>query len=213
MLNAEVKKLTRLLEDMPNIGMQSLVVSGAPIYMLDFIIVAAIQRTLSLGRGLLSMVDTKNMLCGRAIVRMQIDTVSRLLAYTYVDDPEEMAKKVIGGKQLKRFKSRDGCPLCDKYLVDRMSQEHEWVRRVYNTTNEEVHFSRRQFFSTIDSLNNDKDELAFSQIIRNLDSHYPESSWYEIVACFIALYEILMPICIEYGEHKKRNSQSLYLNP
>ncbi|MEB1656901.1 hypothetical protein VDR21_21170, partial [Xanthomonas campestris pv. campestris] len=96
-LEQERKKLNALLDQIPAAGMHALGGSGASLFILDFIICGAIKRTLSLGHGLLSMIEARNITCSRALVRMQIDTVSRLLAYTYVSDPEEVAKAVIEG--------------------------------------------------------------------------------------------------------------------
>src|SRR3546814_15813010 len=70
--------------------------------------------------ALVTGVQTCALPISRAIVRMQIDTVSRLLAYTYVNDPEEMASKIIGGEPLNKFKSRDGKLLRDAHLIDRI---------------------------------------------------------------------------------------------
>lgn len=66
------------------------------------------KRSLSLASGLHALVKTKNMTCARALVRVELDTVSRLLAYTYVTEPSDMAKAVIEGKVLNSFKCRDG---------------------------------------------------------------------------------------------------------
>ena len=96
-LQDNINNLRRLLEEMPSLGLGALGGNGAPVYVIDFIFAGAVKRTLSLGYGLLSMVEAKNMTCGRALVRMQIDTVSRLSAYAYVENPEEMAGEIIGG--------------------------------------------------------------------------------------------------------------------
>ena len=61
-LDDEIKKLSELLSEMPAFGMRALGKSGATMFVLDFIIAGAVKRTLSLGHGLLSMVDAKNMI-------------------------------------------------------------------------------------------------------------------------------------------------------
>ncbi len=111
----------------PEIGMETLGGAGKPVYILDLIIIGVIKRSLSLASGLHDLVKSKNMICSRAILRMELDTVSRLLAYTYVNDPSEMAKDIIGGKALNSFKCRDGKQLRDGYLIDKMSEKYPWV--------------------------------------------------------------------------------------
>ena len=90
-LSSELEDLEVQLKSLPEAGHKALAARDGALFLVDLIIVGAVKRSLSLGHGLIAMVKTKNMTCARAIVRMQIDTVSRLLAYTYVDDPEGMA--------------------------------------------------------------------------------------------------------------------------
>ncbi|ODS63168.1 MAG: hypothetical protein ABS41_08385 [Arenimonas sp. SCN 70-307] len=207
-LEQERKKLDALLDEIPAVGMHALGGSGAPLFILDFIISAAIKRTLNLGHGLLSMIEARNMTCSRALVRMQIDTVSRLLAYTYVSNPEEVAKAVIGGTPLKKFKSREGKTLRDDYLIDRMTETHDWVRTVYNSTSGDVHFSEKQFFASVTSMKDDEGGRSISMMLSQFDTNYPEFSWAEVVACFSELCEILISILTQYGDHKKQPSHA-----
>lgn len=145
------------------------------------------------------------MMCGRALVRMQIDTVSRLSAYAYVDNAEEMASKIIGGTSLKKFKSTDGKKLTDAYLIDRISIHHEWVRRVYDSTSGDVHFSEKQFLSSISSMVDDENRRIVNLQISQFDTNYPESSWSEIIACFSELCEILKELISIYSVEKAAN--------
>lgn len=204
-IEEEITNLRQLLEEMPSLGLSALGGSGAPLYVLDFIFAGAVKRTLSLGYGLLSMVEAKNMTCGRALVRMQIDTVSRLSAYSYVENPEEMASEIIGGTQLKKFKTKDGSKLTDAYLIDRMSTQHEWVRGVYDSTSGDIHFSEKQFFSSISSMVDDENGKMINLQISQFDTNYPESSWSETVACFSELCEILKELIGIYSAEKSAN--------
>lgn len=204
----ELKELSSALEQLPHSGMRAIGGKGAPTYVLDFIIIGAVKRTLSLGHGLITMVQSKNMTCARALVRMQIDTVSRLLAYTYVDDPEEMARAVIGGKPLKKFKNRERKPLTDAYLIDRMTERHSWTRTVYDSTCGEVHFSEKQFFASIQSMEDDGDGRTIGVVVAPFDSKYPEASWTELAACFRELCGLLVEILDNYAAHKNANKSS-----
>ena len=123
------------------------------------IMIGAIKRSLSLAAGLHTLVENKNMTCVRAIVRMELDTISRLLAYTYVSEPSEVAKEVIGGKALNKFKCKDGKFLRDSYLIEKMSEDYPWVTGVYKYTSGYVHFSERQVFDSIESLGDLKNKL------------------------------------------------------
>lgn len=199
-LTSELEYLESQLKALPGLGHDALAARDGALFLLDLIIVGAVKRSLSLGHGLIAMVRSKNMTCARAIVRMQIDTVSRLLAYTYVEDPEEVASKVIGGAPLSRFKSREGSLLRDAHLIDRMSDSHPWVREVYNRTSGEVHFSEKQLFASVQSTNDA--DLSFTMVISPFDEKYPEWSWSEVVTCFHRLNEVLVEILESYVIHK-----------
>lgn len=199
-LSSELADLEKQLNALPRIGHAALKARNGTMFILDFIIIGAVKRSLSLGHGLIAMVKTKNMTCARAIVRMQIDTVSRLLAYTYVDDPEEMARQVIGEAPLSKFKSRDGQPLRDNYLIDKMTESHPWVREVYNRTSGEIHFSEKQFFASVHTT--DDATRTMTMVISPFDEKYPEWSWSEVVTCVQKLNAILVDILQDYVAHK-----------
>lgn len=205
-LSDDLKELSAWLDQLPRVGMQALGGSGAPMFVLDFILIGATKRSLGLGHGLVAMVESKNMMCARALVRMQIDTVSRLLAYTYVVDPEHVAKEVIGGKKLNKFKSREGKTLVDGYLIDRMTKTYPWVRTVYDLTSGEIHFSEKQFFASIHSL--DEDTRMMRMEIGPSDIKFPEWSWIEVVTCFSKLCEILVQTVASYASHKAASNSS-----
>lgn len=200
-LVAELEVLSSWIQRLPRIGMETLGGAGASMHVLDFVMVGAVKRSLSLASGLHTMVEAQNMVCSRAFLRMQLDTVTRLLAYTYVKDPESMAQGVIGGTPLKKFKSAEGKALVDAYLVDRMSKDHPWVRKVYDFTSGYVHFSERQFFDSIHSMGSDEKRTVQLQV-SHIDNKFPESSWEEVVACFNHSLAILENILSSYAKHK-----------
>lgn len=175
--------------------------AGSPMYVLDFIATGAIKRSLSLASGLSAMIGAKNMVCSRALLRMHLDTVSRFLAYTYVDDPETVARAVTSGSHLKAFKCSDGKKLTDAYLVERMSLEYPWVRHVYEFTSGYVHFSERQFFDSIQTLGDDED-CTIELHISHVDARFPDPSWIEVVSCFNQVTQILAAAIFSYATHK-----------
>ncbi len=199
-VSQELESLEAQLQTLLETGHKALEARDGAMFLLDLIIVGAVKRSLSLGHGMISMVKAKNMTCARAIVRMQIDTVSRLLAYTYVDDPESMASKIISGVPLYKFRSREGHFLRDVHLIDRLNDSHPWVREVYNRTSGEVHFSEKQLFASVQAT--DDSARTFSMVISPFDEKYPEWSWSEVVTCFHRLDEILVEVLEAYVVHK-----------
>lgn len=202
-ISVEIEKLEKWISLLPKIGMETLGGAGKPVYILDLIIIGVIKRSLSLASGLHDLVKSKNMTCSRAILRMELDTVSRLLAYTYVNDPSEMAKAIIGGKALNSFKCRDGKQLRDGYLIDKMSEKYPWVKDVYKYTSGYVHFSERQVFDSIFSLGKDEERVVTFQVSKE-DHNFPEESWIEIIACFNEMLSILSELLFTYRNELKQ---------
>ena len=203
-LQSELAKLKETLDKVPDSMLRVFGQEGAPMYLMDLILTGATKRTLGLGHGLLAMIKERNMLCGRALVRMQIDTVSRVLAYTYVADREDLAKRVIGGEKLRSFKCRDGKKLTDQYLIERLAQIFSWVPDVYDRTSASVHFSEQQFFSSVSRITDDENGRRMSMVITQVDTNYPESSWSEITACFNELTEFFIDLLDQYSASKNR---------
>lgn len=202
-LAAEIETLSLSIDNLPRKAMAVLGGADAPIFVMDFIVIGAIKRTLSLASALLVLIETRNMVCARAVLRMQLDTISRLCAYLYVNNPEQMAKDIIGGKALNKFKCTSGKPLSDKYLVDRLTERFPWVRNVYDFTSGYVHFSERQFFDTVHSVGSEEERTLHLSIGRT-DEKYPETSWEELPACFNHLNLILEEFLSTYATQKSK---------
>jgi len=202
-LASETEALSARLDDFPRKAMPIVGGEGSQIYILDFIFLGAVKRSLSLAAGLLALIEAKNIVCARAVLRMHLDTITRLSAYSYVSNPEKMAREILSGKALKKFKSTDGKPLNDGYLVDRLSEQFPWVRKVYDFTSGYVHFSERQFFDAIHSLGSNEERTMRLSIGRT-DDKYPEFSWEELPACFNHLNLILEGFLNAYADSKAK---------
>ncbi len=186
----DIASLRVWIGELPRLSAEWLRLHGQAIYVLDFVMIGALKRTMSLASGLDEMVGSRNMVCARAILRMHLDSVSRLRAYTYVDDPESVAMAVLGGKRLDHFKSREGQALRDGYLVERFSQDFPWASSVYKSTSGYVHFSERQFYDTLQLVDHDGPG-SFQLHIGREDQKYPDDSWQEVVACFNEITVVL----------------------
>ena len=200
-LAADLAALDIWIAQLPRIAMRALGESGQPMSLVDFIMVGAVKRSMSLAAGLKAMVEGKNMVCARALLRLQIDTLSRLRAYTYVDDPEKLARAVLQGAQLSEHKSSEGKPLRDGYLVERLSRELPWLSETYKQTSGYVHFSEKQFFDTVQSIGTE-DEPKLNLTVSSADDKYPAESWIEVVACFNELTGSLAATVEAYAAHK-----------
>ena len=162
---------------------------GGKFFPLDFFVQGAIKRSLSLIMGVRLMLENSNLVCARSLLRMQIDTAMRLYAAWLVPNPHDFAQEVISGKRIHKMKCRNGRLLTDKYLSDELSREHEWVRRVYESTSGYVHLSQSQSMLTVEDVH---EEGTMSFVIAAHDKHMPVQSFIEVAECFVAASEIVM---------------------
>ena len=117
-------------------------VSG-PIGYQHFYLFGIARRALAQSFAFRAMIRDRNSLVASSLIRMQLDTVLRLYALFWVDDPEQFAAKVYKGTPINKLKSADGKLLSDKYLRDRLAARNDWMSAVYAETSGYIHFSNR----------------------------------------------------------------------
>lgn len=101
------------------------------------------RRALAQSRAFKACIEDRNGMVALALTRLQLDTVLRLYAIFWVDDPNEFAKAVFGGRQIDRMKAADGELMKDKYLIGRLAPRNPWLESVYKNTSGLIHFSHR----------------------------------------------------------------------
>ena len=99
----------------------------APVFPFDFMTFGAVKRNVSLTVATHAMVQSWNMVCSRALLRLHIDTSLRYSAAWLVEEPHDFATKVLGGERIDRMKDRDGRRLTDAHLVKIRSAEYPWL--------------------------------------------------------------------------------------
>jgi hypothetical protein len=165
---------------------------GGKVFGLDFLALAAIKRSMALTAGFRSMLTARNLICAGALVRLELDTALRFFAAWLVQDPHQFALDVLGGKHIRKMKDRDGKFLTDRYLVEKLSEQYEWVATVYERTSGYVHLSSTHVMSMVSDATEVEDKRAVKVLVGVEDKPLPD--WIYIEACdgFRACAEILL---------------------
>jgi uncharacterized membrane protein YoaK (UPF0700 family) len=129
-----------------HIGMEMLKAGNGAAYPLDFLAVAAINRSANLHSGFTKLIGSKNFLGAAVLLRAQLDNCLRFYAAFLVPNPHEFALAFFLGKQVRKLKSGDGKPMTDAYLVNEISKHHSWISHVYTHASGYVHFSEKHFY-------------------------------------------------------------------
>jgi hypothetical protein len=160
-------------------------------YSIDLLISGALNRSLALSDGFKSLVNSKNLICAGAILRLQVDTAIRIFAGTLVNDTNKFVSEVLKGKHIRNMKDRDGNRMTDRYLVEKLSDEYSWLPNVYDKTSSYIHLSDTHLFASVQSVKKDKRTLSvkISPVDRD---EIPEKLYIEAVEAFIASTEIII---------------------
>jgi len=123
------------------------------IYTFDLYCGAMLNRTINLNDGYIKQTNDNNFISSAPLVRINMDSLLRLFAAYQVDyNIDEFAKKVIQGTAINKMKDRTGARMTDSYLADLLTERKgfNWVRKIYDTGSEYVHFTSQHIFASVD---------------------------------------------------------------
>ena len=187
---AQLKLARRMLE-----------ASHGALFGVDLMAVSALNRSLAHGAGIKSLIESRNLCCSGALLRLQIDTVLRFYATSLVDDPDGFAFAVLEGKPINKMKAKDGELLRDAYLVQSLGKQHPWLPRVYKETSGYIHLSEKHMLAALL-----KDPRGGGLLIKisSFDEHTPDELYLEVLEGFYAITDILAQHITDWTNFKSR---------
>ncbi|WP_313056503.1 hypothetical protein [Stutzerimonas nitrititolerans] len=194
-------------DELLNLGMQVVGPSGSPMFPLDWVVFAAIKRSISTASAVTAMVQAWNMVCARSLLRMHIDTALRFSAAWLVAEPHTFATSVLAGARIDKLKDTNGKRLTDAHLVEIRKSEYPWLPDVYSNLSGYVHFSGSHIHDAISNLVDEDRTIEF--LISDTDLKFPEFSWVEILECFREATSILANYLQGYAQTKKLTPEEL----
>jgi hypothetical protein len=174
---------------------------GGKLYRSDFFVIGAVKRTVSLAAGFELLVRAYNIVCARALVRMQLDTTLRFAALSLVSDQDAFVDAVLGDQRIDKLKDRDGHFLRDAYLVERFKPIAPWLPEVYRRTSGYIHLSGEHIFSSIHAMNDET--RTVTMVVATEDRRFPDWSWVEMIECFDRAVVMLVGQLQAWNEIKK----------
>jgi len=192
-LEASLEKLAYLDKLHLELGKAMYEAYGGAIYGMDLLATAALNRSKAHIAGFRRLIESHNLLCAGAILRLQLDTALRFHAAFLVKKPHDFAVEILSGKKMKDMRDQEGKLLTDTYLVKKLGKEFEWVPRVYDRTSGYVHFSATHMMAAL-SVDKDDDDSTKMITGKISDTDKPLPEWIYIEACdaFCASTEILL---------------------
>ena len=174
--------------------------NGTDLFLMDFYIMSAVQRTLSQSKGFRTMIEVRNFTVAAILVRTQIDTAMRINGLRYLDRPTEQLMEVLRGtktfrnlESLEKTDKNKAVKMQDAFLLAKIIEEAPWIDSVYKNTSDFVHLSFRHLYSSITHID---DSGTISAAINGEDQAATESNYIELCAAFLEatkLISVLIP--------------------
>ena len=188
-LNEELSKLKSAKEHHLNVRRHTLNAYGRAFYGMDFLAVATLNRSLCLLRAFCQLIEDRNIVAAAPLIRMQLDNVLRFSAAWVVLNPHEFSLNVLNGIPIRKMKDKNGKKLDDRYLVEMLSVEHDWIKSVYEHCSGYVHLSEKHIFN---ALTLGEEEQSIELKISDRDEWAPESLYFEAVGAFGAITALVL---------------------
>ncbi len=159
------------------------------IYPVDLLALGVLKRSMALLIGFRGLIKSKNFICAAPLIRLQLDNCLRFYATHLVDDPHKFVLSVLSGIEIRKLKDRNGKKMTDRYLVEHLSQEFPWMKRVYKETSGFIHLSDKHILSIF---RNPQDNRKIEILISSTDEDIPLKFYHEAIDAFMAITEIVI---------------------
>ena len=183
------------------LGSAVLRANDGSLFSLDFLVIAAINRSIANGEALCNLSRTKNYISAASILRLQLDSCLRIYASSLVSNPHEFAQEVFSGASVRDLKDKDGKRMFDAYLVKKMSNQHTWIPTVYERSSGFIHLSNKHIFTSME-LEGDSGEGSIYIGIK--PDIVPIEYWVELLDCYIETTNILCQLIEQWQNQKAR---------
>ena len=178
-------------------------VIGENILDFDLFYSGIINRSIELGRGLILMLNSRNLTCAGAILRMQIDNCLRTYALSIADDEKAVINGIMSGGSIRQFKDRDGNMMHDGYLKEKLSKYDSSIKTVYDNSSGYIHFSEKGIFQSVYST-----DTGFGIQIGCEPLEKCNAILIECAEAFLHYYKLFIHLMKAEAEWKKKYDES-----
>lgn len=140
-------------------------VIGKNLFKDDLFFCATINRCINLIDGFYLLLNTRNLTCAGAILRLQLDNCLRTYAAFIAEDRSKVIECIINGRRIDKEKDTQGHKMTDGYLKEKLGELDPSIIMIYDNTSGYIHLSDKAFYETV--VNCDNNGLGF-QIGREL---------------------------------------------
>lgn len=122
---------------------------GNTLYQEDLFFTSALDRSVALLDGIISMLKERNLACVGILVRSQIDNCMRIFAAFIAEDKTDFIDGFINGKKISDFKDDRGNKMKDVILRERLEVYDSQISEVYKKSSGYIHLSDVAFIQAL----------------------------------------------------------------
>jgi hypothetical protein len=189
---------TDLVDLLPRHVTVGQLLASSDMYPPDLLMWAFLQRSYSVLDGFLATFDAWNVLVSGPLVRMQIDSLTRLSYVATCPDMDAVATEMLGGGEFRKMHDSSGKALTDRRLVELAGERHAWLKPVYERASGWVHFSPTHVF-----LGTQAEEGKFVQRLPLNPDTLDETLLAEMLGAMRQATGELLKYLELWGEHKQ----------
>lgn len=193
-LDPDIEKKLQHLEssEKEHLNLASLTIKAydGAVYPFDLFIHAVYKRSLSIIFGYTALIRIHNFISAASLIRLHLDTLLRLSASTYVEDPHNFAIRVLDGEEIRNIKDISGAKMTDRRLVTMIASNFPGIDELYSHTCGYIHLSDRHIFNAMKVT--DKKSRTIQVNIGSYDETVPRRILLEATHSMIELTRIIL---------------------
>lgn len=151
-------------------------VIGDSLLDIDLCFIGLLDRSIQLSKGFIQMIQSRNLTCSGALLRLMIDNCLRLYAISIAEDEKQAIDAILEGKQINKLKDKNGNKMNDGYLKTELGKFDSRLVNVYDNASGYIHFSSKAFYQTIENV----DDISISF---RIGSELPERRNEVLIEC------------------------------
>ena len=159
------------------------------IHAMDLLAAAVLNRSLYLIEGISKLVLDRHYISAVSLLRLQLDNALRFHAAWLVDDPHHFALDVMAGKQIRKMKDAQRKRMTDVYFVSKLSEEYDWIGKVYKKGSGYIHLSESHIFNAVHQAEHEREIIV--QIGRG-KIPVSEDMFLDLIGAFIETTKVVL---------------------
>ena len=129
----------------------------------DFFFCASLNRCINLIEGFWLLLNSRNLTCAGAILRLQIDNCLRTYAAFIAADRNKVIECIIQGRRIDKERDTHGHMMTDGYLKKKLGEMDSSIVMIYDNTSGYIHLSEKAFYETVVNCDNGRVEFQIGR--------------------------------------------------